>query len=131
MPRRPTGPALFFDFDNTITLGDVLDRVIERYSASEAWRDWEREWQAGRMSTPECLRRQIGNLRVSPEELQRFMSEVQVDPGFAGIIAWATARSAGLTILSDNFSSLIHAILEHQGLPAVPVMANELVFRAG
>jgi 2-hydroxy-3-keto-5-methylthiopentenyl-1-phosphate phosphatase len=131
MPNHAAEPAIFLDFDNTVTVGDVLDRVIERYSASEAWRDWEREWQAGRMSTPECLDRQIGDLRVSPEELNRFMSEVEIDPGFARMLAWATARGAELSILSDNFSSLINAILDHQGMPTVPVIANDLVFRAG
>jgi 2-hydroxy-3-keto-5-methylthiopentenyl-1-phosphate phosphatase len=125
------GPALFLDFDNTITLGDVLDRVIERYSASGAWREWEAEWQAGRMSTHECLRRQVGDLRASPEELHRFMSEVAIDPGFARIVAWAAENGVDLCVLSDNFSSLIHAILDHHGLPAVPVLANELVFADG
>jgi 2-hydroxy-3-keto-5-methylthiopentenyl-1-phosphate phosphatase len=125
MNSAMAGPALFFDFDNTITLGDVLDRVIERYSASESWREWEAEWQAGRISTPECLRRQVGDLRVSPGELYAFMVNVEIDPAFRRIVAWASANDADLRILSDNFSPLIHAILDHQGLSMVPVFANE------
>lgn len=131
MPSRTVGIALFFDFDNTITLGDVLDQVIERYSESGAWRDWEAEWQAGRMSAAECLRLQMGDLRVSPEDLHGFMSGVGIDPAFPRIVAWAAAKGADLSILSDNFSSLIGAIIDHQKLPAVPVFANELVFAAG
>ena len=38
MPRRALHPVLFFDFDNTLTSGDVLDQVIEAFSANEAWR---------------------------------------------------------------------------------------------
>jgi 2-hydroxy-3-keto-5-methylthiopentenyl-1-phosphate phosphatase len=125
------GPALFFDFDNTVTVGDVLDRVIERYSVSDAWREWEAEWQAGRMSTPECLRRQVGDLNVSPEELRRLMLEVDIDPAFPRIAAWAAARGAALSVLSDNFSLLVHAILDRKGLSAVAVFANELVWAAG
>src|SRR5260370_16669217 len=121
MPRRPPGPALFLDFANTITLGDVLDRVIERSSASEVWRDWEAEWQAGRMSTPECLRRQLGDLRVSPEELYRFMSNVDIDPPFPLIVGWAAANGADLRILSDNFSPLIPPIPDHQALTTLPL----------
>ena len=128
MSEAAKGPALFFDFDNTITLGDVLDRVIERHSASGAWREWEAEWQAGRMSTVECLTRQVANLRISREELDRVMRDVKIDPDFPGIVAWAAAHGADLRILSDNFNPLIHAILQHQGLDAVPVFANELVF---
>ena len=71
-------PVLFFDFDNTITQGDVLDRVIERYSASQSWREWEAQWQAGSMTTRECLQRQVGDLRVALGH--RRQSEVP-DPG--------------------------------------------------
>jgi 2-hydroxy-3-keto-5-methylthiopentenyl-1-phosphate phosphatase len=131
MRRHRAAPVLFFDFDNTITIGDVLDRVIERYSASEAWRGWEVEWQAGRMTTPECLKRQLGDLRVSPEELNEFLSGVEIDAAFPRIVAWATAKGAKLSILSDNFRPFIHAILDRNDLAAVPVFANEFVFTAG
>ena len=128
MPSIAGAPALFFDFDNTITIGDVLDRVIEQYSVTEAWRDWETEWQAGRMSTLECLRRQVADLRASPEEIDRFMSHVDVDPAFSRIVSWAKANGSDVRILSDNFSPLIEAILDHHRLAMVPVFANELAF---
>jgi 2-hydroxy-3-keto-5-methylthiopentenyl-1-phosphate phosphatase len=131
VPSRDAGPVLFFDFDNTITVGDVLDRVIERYSASEAWREWEADWEAGRMSTSECLSRQLGDLRVSPRELHGFMMEVVIDPAFARIVGWAEAKGADLRIVSDSFSPLIHAILDHHDLPGVPVFANDLVYTGG
>lgn len=128
MPDHAPRPALFVDFDNTITRGDVLDAVIERYSATGAWRGWEADWQAGRISTPECLGLQVGDLRASPEDLRRFMAGVEIDPAFAAIVEWARQAAVPLEILSDNFSTLIHAILEHHGLGHVPVLANELVF---
>src|SRR4051812_20672798 len=118
MRNSVAGPALFLDFDNTITCGDVLDRVIERYSADDAWREWETEWQAGRMSTAECLSRQVGNLRASPEELVQFVSSTAIDPAFARIVLWARREAIDLRIVSDNFGALIHAILDHHGLPA-------------
>ena len=121
-------PVLFFDFDNTITLGDVLDTVIERFSATTHWREWEVAWQEGRITTRECLHRQMDNLRVSPAELLRFVSTVAVDPAFAEIVAWAASKRVDLTIVSDNFSTLIHEILRCNGLPPLPVFANELTF---
>ena len=129
MPDRR--PALFFDFDNTITCGDVLDTLIERYSATGEWREWEAMWQEGRMSTVECLSRQVGGLRIGPEALQCSMLEVVIDPHFAPIVAWAGASGVELEILSDNFSSLIRVILENHGLGSVPVFANELGLHEG
>jgi 2-hydroxy-3-keto-5-methylthiopentenyl-1-phosphate phosphatase len=119
-------PALFFDFDNTITQGDVLDRVIERYSATEAWREWETEWQAGRLATPDCLARQVGDLRATTAELAAFVSAMPIDAGFPRIEAWARARGYRVEILTDNFRPLVAAILAREGLGHVPTFANEL-----
>jgi len=131
MPRLAPRPILFFDFDNTITLGDVLDRVIERFSINEAWRLWESEWQAGRISTEECLRRQIGNLRASREELLQFVSSTDIDPAFTRIAAWARSANIGLCVVSDNFRILVEAILTHHGMTQIALRANELDFHDG
>lgn len=120
---------LYFDFDNTITLGDVLDTVIERFSVTTNWREWEAAWQEGRMTTSECLARQMGDLRVSSVELLRFVSTVAIDPAFTEIVTFAARNEVELTIVSDNFSPLIHEILRSNGLSAIPVLANELTFR--
>ena len=122
---------LFFDFDNTITQGDVLDRVIERYSPGDSWREVEAEWQAGRMGSVECLSRQVDGLRASMEELERFVSGMPIDPDFARIHDWASRRGVGLSILSDNFVPLIHAMLRREGLGSIPVFANDLRFENG
>src|SRR5262249_17004221 len=69
-PLNPLNPpVLFLDFDNTITVGDVLDGIIERFSPDAAWRGWEDEWRAGRLSAADCLSRQVGALRVTREAL--------------------------------------------------------------
>jgi 2-hydroxy-3-keto-5-methylthiopentenyl-1-phosphate phosphatase len=122
-------PMLFFDFDHTITLCDVLDAVIERFSINEDWREWEQAWQKGEISTPECLRRQIGNLRVSRADLVAFVSgTAQIDPYFGAIVEWSESHRVELSIVSDSFSVLIHEILRQNALFGIPVFANELVF---
>jgi len=49
MPRSLLKPVLFFDFDNTLMEGDILDQLIEKYSPNEAWRDWENAWAQGHL----------------------------------------------------------------------------------
>jgi 2,3-diketo-5-methylthio-1-phosphopentane phosphatase len=119
-------PALFLDFDNTITRGDVLDGVIERFSATDAWRTWEAEWQAGKLATPDCLALQVRDLRATARELTAFALEMPIDPGFARIEAWARGRGYRVEILSDSFRPLIEAILVREGLSHVAVLSNEL-----
>jgi 2,3-diketo-5-methylthio-1-phosphopentane phosphatase len=125
------GPALFLDFDNTITVGDVLDGLIERFSPREDWRDWEAQWQAGSLSTRECLARQLGGMRATREQLAEAACAVALDPAFAPLVHLARERAIPLAILSDNVAPVIRAILGHHGLGDVPVFANDVVFGPG
>jgi 2,3-diketo-5-methylthio-1-phosphopentane phosphatase len=128
MHRRNLKPVLFFDFDNTLTDGDVLDQVIEKFSPDEKWRDWENDWENGRLAARDCLRLQIENLRVGRDELFAHLSRVRVDPAFTEIVAWAGARGLDVNIVSDSFLPMIRHILMNNGIDAVPVFANDLAF---
>ena len=131
MPRSLLKPALFFDFDNTLTHGDVLDELIERYSPNEAWRDWEEAWQQGRLPARDCLRLQVENMRVSRERLLDDVARVRIDPVFAEIVDWAHRRDVAVRIVSDSFLPLIMRILAANGIAGVPVFANDLGFAPG
>lgn len=131
MPRSLLKPALFFDFDNTLTHGDVLDELIERYSPNESWRDWEEAWQHGRLAARECLRLQVENMRVSRGRLLEDVARVRIDPVFAEIVAWARAHDVPARIVSDSFLPLIAAILEANGIADIRVFANDLRFARG
>lgn len=128
---RRERPVLFFDFDNTLTEGDVLDALIEAYSPNEAWREWEEAWAQGQIPARECLRLQIENLRVSREALFEHLAGVRVDPAFAGIAAWARRHDAPLTIVSDSFQPLIEHVLRCNGIDGIAILANELEFGDG
>jgi len=121
-------PVLFFDFDNTITEGDVLDRVIEQFSITDDWKRWEAAWIRGEISTEECLDRQVAGLRVSKAELLDFVTDFSVDANFESIVRWAACEQIELVIVSDNFSCLVREILFRRALPELPLYANELTF---
>lgn len=120
--------ALFLDFDNTVTIGDVLDSVIERFSPTERWRTWESAWTRGELSTSECLSLQIGDLRVDIDELIRFVSDTPIDASFPEIVDLCAKKRIPLTIVSDNFSVIVRAILQRNSLGDVTFFANELLF---
>jgi 2,3-diketo-5-methylthio-1-phosphopentane phosphatase len=128
MPKSPLNPVLFFDFDNTLTEGDILDELIEEYSPNEAWRDWENAWAAGHLPARDCLRLQVENMRVSRATLFEHLSRVRIDPVFAEIVEWAKSRRIGVNIVSDSFLPLILHILRCNGIEAIPVFANDLSF---
>jgi 2-hydroxy-3-keto-5-methylthiopentenyl-1-phosphate phosphatase len=119
---------LFIDFDNTITLGDVLDSVIETFSRTKQWIEWEREWLENRMSSIDCLTLQVGNLEVDQESLLQFVRLVEIDPSFVEIQSWAAATQTDLVIVSDNFEVILREILRKHAIVAPAIFANALAF---
>jgi len=123
-------PVLFLDFDNTITQGDLLDAVLERFSKDNSWLELEDAWRSGKISTLECLRGQVGNLKPSRTAILEFAVTISVDPHFVPIADWAARSNVDLIVLSDSFTALIDAVFKHHDIPNVPVFANELKFFA-
>ena len=120
--------ALFFDFDNTLTEGDILDGIIETFSPNEAWREWEKAWAEDRLPARDCLRLQVENLRVTREALLKYLLQVKIDPVFPEILRWARHRGVEVTIVSDSFLPLIQHMLRNNGIEDVPILANALEF---
>lgn len=125
-PATRKGFRIFIDFDNTITLGDVLDGVIERFASDESWRTLEEEWAAGRIGARECLDGQLRGLRASWPEFELHLDGAKLDPGFATLIELARHEDIELTIVSDNFDLFVGHILRRHGLAHVAVRANHL-----
>jgi 2,3-diketo-5-methylthio-1-phosphopentane phosphatase len=130
MSRSLLKPALFFDFDNTLTQGDVLDNLIERYSPNEYWRDWENAWAKGDLPARDCLRLQVENMRVTRTRLLEDVAQVRIDPSFAEIVVWARRHEIEVQIVSDSFLPLIRHMLAANGIAGIPVLANGLRFEA-
>lgn len=119
-------PVLVFDFDNTLTDGDVLDGIIQAFSPNRDWETWESEWTSGRLPARDCLRLQVENLRVTLPTLMEHLRAVKVDPAFASILRWAREHQVELLIVSDSFVPLIGHVLDLNGFEGVPVFANDL-----
>ncbi len=124
--RAAAGCRVFIDFDNTITVGDVLDGLIERFSPGDGWRALEEAWTAGRISTRECLEGQLRGIRARWEDLAPWLDHVDLDPGFRALHDLAATEGIELTVVSDNFDRLIGRILHQHGLAGVAVRANHV-----
>jgi 2,3-diketo-5-methylthio-1-phosphopentane phosphatase len=120
------GFRVFIDFDNTITLGDVLDGVIERFSPDDRWRALEADWEAGRIGARECLDGQLRGLRATWPEFERHLEGVKLDAGFTALIEFVKREGGELTIVSDNFDLIVGHLLQRRGLAEVTVRANHL-----
>jgi 2-hydroxy-3-keto-5-methylthiopentenyl-1-phosphate phosphatase len=127
-PPAAAGYRVFIDFDNTITRGDVLDGLIERFAVGDDWRALEAEWAAGRIGARACLEGQLRTLRGTWPEFGRQLDGVELDPGFGVLRDFLRGAGIELTIVSDNFDLFIAAILRRSGLAGIPVYANHVEF---
>ena len=122
---------VFIDFDNTITVGDVLDGVIQRFAADDSWLALEKAWADGRIGARECLDGQLRSLRATWSELSRHFEGVNLDPGFLALRRVVREEGGEMTIVSDNFDLFIGHILRRNGLGDVPFRANHVELDSG
>jgi 2,3-diketo-5-methylthio-1-phosphopentane phosphatase len=125
------GFRVFIDFDNTITMGDVLDGVIQRFAPDDSWRVLEKAWEEGRIGARDCLDGQLRSLRATWGELSRHFEGVNLDPGFLELRRVVREQRVEMTIVSDNFDLFIGHILRRNGLADVPFHANHVELDSG
>jgi 2-hydroxy-3-keto-5-methylthiopentenyl-1-phosphate phosphatase len=117
---------IFFDFDNTVTLVDVIDDMIKRFSVRDDWIALQKNWQLGEITAIECLTGQMKWIRISGTGLERYLKTIKIDPYFPKLIELLCKEGVKPVILSDNFEPIIKIILENNGIKEVPIYANRL-----
>lgn len=113
------------DFDGTIALEDVTDTLLERFALPE-WRSIEDDWKAGRIGSRECMLRQVALLRARPDEVDRCLDQVAIDPGFPRFVTTAARLGCELLVVSDGLDYAIRRVLGRHGLDHLPILANRL-----
>ena len=105
---------------------DTTDALLERFAAPE-WREVEEDWVQGKISSCECMARQIPMIRAGKRELDAFIDTIPLAPGFKEFVAFCLDRGVALSIVSDGVDYVIRRILAQHGLSGLRVMANHLV----
>ena len=121
-------PALFCDFDGTITVEDAVDQLLIEH-ASPQWRAIEKLWDDGRIGSRECLERQIACIgRFTQDDLATFVQGLHIDLSFVRFFRYIQAQGFPFYIVSDGFDLIIRPVLERHGIRDVPIFSNRLTF---
>jgi 2-hydroxy-3-keto-5-methylthiopentenyl-1-phosphate phosphatase len=121
-----TNCEVFFDFDNTVTLFDILDDLIERYAVSKDWYKFEMLWQAGKIGSLECLSRQLELIRISKKDFDDYVLGIPIDPGFKLLLSYFRSKGIEPVIVSDGFTGIISKVLENHSISGIKILANGL-----
>jgi 2-hydroxy-3-keto-5-methylthiopentenyl-1-phosphate phosphatase len=117
---------VFIDFDGTLAPGDPTDTLLGAF-ADPSWLELEAEFKAGRMTSRECMARQFGLLRVSPEAYDAKVLSQSIDPGFADFARICRRHGISMTIVSDGPDRSIKLLLDKAGID-LPYFANKLEY---
>ena len=121
--------AVYFDFDNTITVADVLDDIIQRFSVDRDWVKFEKLWEKGEIGSKDCLRAQLKSIRVTKQVLIKYLSSVKIDPCTQMLFGLLKENGVAPVILSDSFSFIIRYVLQAHNIRGIPVYANAIRFQ--
>ena len=115
---------IFLDFDNTMTITDVLDNIIKKFSINDEWKLLQKLWEQGEIGTKECLEGQLHGIRVTKKRLSQYLTKVELDHSAYKILSFLSKEGIPPIILSDNFTPIIEEILNHHGIKGIKVYAN-------
>jgi len=115
------------DYDGTMTTHECNEIILQRF-VGDAWRPFEAEVKADRMSHAECFDRQIGLIRAPREDLLgALVAEAEPAPGLHAFFAELGARGGRPVIISAGLREAIAAVWSREKLPPVELHASELV----
>src|SRR5438045_3998070 len=101
MPDLTLKPAVFLDFDGTISRVDVVDAILDQF-ADQAWLGIEQEWKTGRIGSRACLAAQLALVRASQGALDALLSGIEIDRGFLPLLDACGAAGIRSHIVSDG-----------------------------
>jgi 2-hydroxy-3-keto-5-methylthiopentenyl-1-phosphate phosphatase len=125
---------IFCDFDGTITRQDVVDVLLETH-AEPRWRGIEEEWINGRITSRQCLDRQMACVRVTAAALDELIDSIDIDEGFQPLASWARDCGFPLVVFSDGFDWIIERLFATNNIDVsalgIRIFASHLDFVSG
>ena len=121
--------TVLIDFDGTIATCDTVDAILERFALPE-WREIEARWQSGEITSKTCMSEQVALIRATPEELNAFIDELEIDPDLQATLDLCAQHSARAVVVSDGLDYTIRRLFERAGIQA-DVRSNHLKHAGG
>lgn len=110
---------LCLDFDDTIVRENTARLLFERFAKPE-WREFEAEYNAGRLTVEQFNARSLDTFEAERPELMEFAANAMtVRAGFLELLDWAHWNDWLPIVVSNGFDFYVDAVLDKMGLDRV------------
>jgi len=125
MSIKYTDIKVFCDFDGTVTLKDVGNKLFERVGHFE---ELNEDFRAGKLSIYKYWHKLCSMLPkgTTLDDLREQAKQFDIDPYFKNFVEYCENKDLDLYIVSDGFDFYINQILEQNGFN-LPVVSNKLI----
>lgn len=100
------------DFDGTITRTDTAEHVLTRFARGD-WRVFEKQYERGKITLEECLKKQFSLVAASQEEILDELDKiVTFRPHFEGLARYCRKNRIPTVIVSAGLDFVINHFLK-------------------
>jgi 2,3-diketo-5-methylthio-1-phosphopentane phosphatase len=116
---------IYCDFDATITVNDIWDKLFKEFGDPYAFKVWEK-FNSGEYTAAQCITEACSTVQGADQAAMKamFMAE-PLRPGFIEFVKFCKSANIPLTVVSDGFSIYIREIFSHQGID-LPYFTNRV-----
>ena len=116
-PAKGQPLSVVLDFDGTITVDDIGDKVIEKF-ASDGWQDAYRRLLVGELAVGEAWAIEANHLNRADERamVDFAITQARTRPGLAAFLEFAARRGVAVEVASSGFHFYVDAIMRREGM---------------
>jgi 2,3-diketo-5-methylthio-1-phosphopentane phosphatase len=129
---RPGQPpvAILVDYDGTIALTDVSDRLMAEFVNAE-WEARAADYDAGLIGSRRLMEWEVDLIRADPADLSSLAAAQPHDDGFVDLVRRARSADVPVEVVSDGFGFFIAPALRTLGVGDLPVVTATTTFPPG
>jgi 2-hydroxy-3-keto-5-methylthiopentenyl-1-phosphate phosphatase len=129
---RPGQPplAILVDYDGTISLTDVSDRILYGLLGPKYAQD-DAAYTAGLVGSRTLFSSEVELLPGDPAPVVAIAEAQPHDPTFARFVRRALELEVPVEVVSDGFGFFIEPALRNLGVPEIPVVTARTTFEGG
>jgi len=116
---------IFVDFDGTITLEDVGDKIFQVFGDPAIIMPYQEALMTNKITAFQNWNNLFSAIRSwDYNELKRFIDSFPIDESFKDFIEYCKTNDFSIFVLSDGFDLYIKRVLEREKIDSVKVISN-------